>query len=250
VSRFIVVIPVRLESERLPGKPLVDIVGKTMIERVHAQACASRADEVIVATDSPDIESICARIGARVEITSRKHASGTDRIAEVAERLAWPEEQIVVNVQGDEPLIPPALIDQVAGLLEDDPSAGMATLMTPLTHDDEYRDPHMVKVVTDCNGSAIYFSRAPVPWDAAGGVPTDARRHVGLYAYRAETLCQVAAAPVAPPERAERLEQLRALWLGHRIAIADAVEEPPRGVDTEDDLEFIRELVETRKQGT
>jgi len=250
MSRFCVVIPSRLASQRLPDKPLLDIGGKTMIERVYLQAAGSAADEVIVATDSPEIESVCRGIGARVVMTASHHASGTDRIAEVAERLEWHEDEIVVNVQGDEPLIPPALIDQVAGLLEIDSSAGMATLMTPLAHDDEYRDPHMVKVVTDRGGSAIYFSRAPIPWNAAGAVPADARRHVGLYAYRVGVLREIAAAPVAPPEREERLEQLRALWLGRRIAIADAVEEPPRGVDTEEDLELIRELVRSRQQGT
>ncbi len=250
MSEFSVVIPARLASQRLPGKPLVEIVGKTMIERVCIQATGSRAAEVIVATDSPEIEAVCRAAGARVEMTASDHASGTDRIAEVAERLAWPEDRIVVNVQGDEPLIPPALIDQVASLLDADPDADMATLMTPLAHHDEYRDPHMVKVVTDSTGSAIYFSRAPIPWDAAEGVPHGARRHIGLYAYRVGALRRIAAAPVAPPERAERLEQLRALWLGLRIAVADAVEEPPRGVDTEEDLEFIRELVRVRKQGT
>lgn len=250
MSEFSVVIPARLASQRLPGKPLVDIVGKTMIERVYVQATGSLATEVIVATDSREIESVCREAGARVELTASHHASGTDRIAEVAERLGWAEDRIVVNVQGDEPLIPPVLIDQVASLLDADPAAAMATLMTPLAHDDEYRDPHMVKVVTDGSGSAIYFSRAPVPWDVAAGVPQDARRHIGLYAYRVGALRKIAAAPVAPPERAERLEQLRALWLGLRIAVADAIEEPPRGVDTEEDLEFIRELVRVRKQGT
>jgi 3-deoxy-manno-octulosonate cytidylyltransferase (CMP-KDO synthetase) len=250
MTRFSVVIPSRLASQRLPGKPLREIGGLTMIERVHAQAQASGADEVIVATDSTEIESVCREAGARVELTSSDHASGTDRIAEVAERLDWPSDRIVVNVQGDEPLIPPALIDQVAGLLDADPAAAMATLMTPLAHEDEYRDPHMVKVVTDRNGSAIYFSRAPVPWSVAGGVPADARRHIGLYAYRVGALRQIASAPVAPPEKAERLEQLRALWLGLGIAIADAVEEPPRGVDTEEDLQFIREIVNARKQGS
>ena len=250
MSQFCVVIPSRLASQRLPGKPLIEIVGKTMIERVYEQAKASAADEVIVATDSSEIEAVCRKAGARVEMTASDHASGTDRIAEVAARLDWPDDRIVVNVQGDEPLIPPALIDQVAALLDADPSAAMATLMTPLAHDDEYRDPHMVKVVTDSKGGAIYFSRAPVPWNMAGGVPEDARRHVGIYAYRVGALKRIAQAPVAPPERAERLEQLRALWLGFGIAIADAVEPPARGVDTEEDLEVIRELVTCTKQGS
>lgn len=248
MSRFVVVIPVRLESQRLPGKPLADIIGKTMIERVYEQAKKSNAAEVIVATDSADIETDCRRFAARVEMTSKDHASGTDRIAEVAERLGWPEDQIVINVQGDEPLIPPALIDQVAGLLEADSDAGMATLMTPLTDEAEYLDPNMAKVVADQSGAAIYFSRAPIPASRDGKAPADARRHIGLYGYRVGCLSRLAAASVAPPERTERLEQLRALWLGQRIVIADAVELPPRGVDTERDLEFICDLVRQLKR--
>jgi len=248
MNGFVVVIPARLESQRLPGKALLDIVGKTMIERVCRQAIQSAAVEVIVATDSVEIASVCQKIPVRVEMTANDHASGTDRIAEVATRLDWPEEQIVVNVQGDEPVIPPALIDQVAELLETDPDAGMATLTTPLTDDAEYRDPNMVKVVTDEQGAAIYFSRAPIPSGRDEKVPTEARRHVGIYAYRAGCLARLTAAPIAPPERVERLEQLRALWLGQKILIADAVDAPPRGVDTERDLEFIRDVV--RRQET
>jgi 3-deoxy-manno-octulosonate cytidylyltransferase (CMP-KDO synthetase) len=246
MSGFVVVIPVRLESQRLPRKPLADIAGMTMIERVYRQATKSAADDVIVATDSVEIEADCRRFGARVELTATSHSCGTDRIAELAARLRWPSDRIVVNVQGDEPLIPPALIDQVAGLLAADSSAGIATLMTPLTDEADYRDPNMAKVVTDKTGAAIYFSRAPIPASWDGKVPADARRHIGLYAYRAETLRLLAATPVAPPERSERLEQLRALWLGQRIVIADAVELPPRGVDTESDLESIRGLIRKR----
>jgi 3-deoxy-manno-octulosonate cytidylyltransferase (CMP-KDO synthetase) len=176
-------------------------------------------------------------------MTSTEHASGTDRIAELAVRRGWSDERIVINVQGDEPLIPPAVIDQVAALLAADPRAGMATLMTPLRDDSEYRDPNMAKVVSTHDGAAIYFSRAPIPASRDDSVPADARRHIGIYAYRVECLKQIAAAPAAPPERAEKLEQLRALWLGFRIAIADALETPPRGVDTAADLEHIRELV-------
>jgi 3-deoxy-manno-octulosonate cytidylyltransferase (CMP-KDO synthetase) len=246
MTSFIVVIPVRLESQRLPRKPLAEIVGRTMVERVYRQARKSGAAEVIVATDSAEIRAVCEGFQARVEMTSKEHASGTDRIAEVAKRLGWPESQIVVNVQGDEPLIPPVLIDQVATLLERDSAAGMATLMTPIADAAEYLDPNMAKVVADQGGAAIYFSRAPIPASRDGKMPAGARRHIGLYAYRAGCLATLASSPVAPPERAERLEQLRALWLGHRIAIADAVELPPRGVDTEDDLEIIRDIVRRR----
>lgn len=240
MSGFVVVIPARLASERLPRKPLLDIGGQPMIQWVHAQAKRSGAGEVIIATDSPEIEAVCTGLGAIVEMTGEHHASGTDRIAEVAERRGWADDRIVVNVQGDEPLMPPALIDQVAGLLAADPAAGMATLMTPLADPDEYFDRNVAKVVADREGAAIYFSRSPIPASRDDTVPPDARRHIGLYAYRVGCLRRLAAAPVAPPERSERLEQLRALWLGQRIAIADAVEIPPRGVDTEADLEIAR----------
>ena len=243
MTGFSVVIPSRLASERLPRKPLLDIEGQTMIERVFRQAAQSSAEEVIVATDSEEIAAACRDFGAPVEVTSASHSSGTDRIAEVAVRRGWDDSRIVVNVQGDEPLLPPALIDQVAGLLASDPAAGMATLMTPLASPDEYTDPNMAKLVHDQSGAALYFSRSAIPASREGGVPPDARRHIGLYAYRAQCLTMLAAASVAPPERAERLEQLRALWLGVRIAVADAIEAPPRGVDTEEDLKIIRRAI-------
>jgi 3-deoxy-manno-octulosonate cytidylyltransferase (CMP-KDO synthetase) len=178
-------------------------------------------------------------------MTSRDHATGTDRLAEVAAGL---DAEIVVNVQGDEPLIPPALIDQVARLLEADSAAGMATLMTPLADPAEFTDPNMAKVVASRDGAALYFSRSPIPASRDGKVPAEARRHIGLYAYRVACLKAVSAAPVAPAERAEKLEQLRALWLGQRIAIADAIEAPARGVDTAADLEEIRRIVSMRKR--
>ena len=243
MSEFIVVIPVRLASERLPRKALLDIRGKPMIRRVWEQASRSAAREVIVATDSPEIEAVCRAFGAVVEMTGPQHQSGTDRIAEVAAIRGLRDDEIVVNVQGDEPLIPPGIIDQVAALLAGDPAAGIATLMTPLADPSEYTDPNMARVVVDRAGRAIYFSRAPIPATRDGSVPLDARRHIGLYAYRVGALRALAATPVAPPEAAERLEQLRALWLGMPIAIADAVEPPPRGVDTAADLELIRDAV-------
>lgn len=242
MSQFTVVIPARLASERLPRKPLLDIGGQSMIERVCGQALQSGADEVIVATDSSEIAEHLQLEGVAVEMTAATHQSGTDRIAEVAARNGWPDDRIVVNVQGDEPLLPPELIRQVAELLGTDSKAGMATLMTPLLNDGEYRDPNMARVVTDGTGAAMYFSRAAIPATRDGSVPEDARRHIGLYAYRVGCLQRIAAAPVAPAERAERLEQLRALWLGERIAIADAVTAPARGVDTAEDLEFVRAI--------
>lgn len=243
MSAFVVVIPARLASERLPRKPLLDIGGKTMIERVYRQAALSRAGEVIVATDSEEIGSACRAFGAAVEMTRDDHASGTDRIAEVAVRRAWRDDQIVINVQGDEPLLPPGLIDQLASMLDNDVSAGMATLTTPLVDASEYADQNNVKVVADRQGRALYFSRAPIPYGRDGRVPEVVRRHVGLYAYRVACLERLAAAPQAPMERAERLEQLRALWLGERVVVADAIEPPARGVDTPEDLEFIRAAV-------
>ena len=247
MSGFVVVIPARLKSERLPRKALLDISGMTMIERVYRQARRSAAREVVVATDADEIERAARAFGAAVERTGVDHASGTDRIAEVARRRGWDDAQIVVNVQGDEPLIPPALIDQVARLLEADAAAGMATLMTALADPAEYTDPNMAKVVASRDGAALYFSRSPIPASRDGGVPPEARRHIGLYAYRVACLKAVSAAPVAPAERAEKLEQLRALWLGQRIAIADAIEAPARGVDTAADLDEIRRIVSERE---
>ena len=247
MSGFIVVIPSRLESERLPRKALLEIAGKSMIERVYGQARQSTAREVIIATDAEEIERAARAFGATVERTDVKHASGTDRIAEVAQRRGWADTEIVVNVQGDEPLIPPALIDQVARLLEADRAAGMATLMTPLANPGEFSDPNMAKVVVSRDGAALYFSRSPIPASRDGAVPSEARRHVGIYAYRVGCLKAVAAAPVAPAERAEKLEQLRALWLGQRIVIADAIEAPARGVDTAADLDEIRRMVGARE---
>jgi len=170
-SGFIAVIPARYASTRLPGKPLKDIAGKPMIEWVYRQTILSGASEVIVATDDERIAAVCRGFGARVELTSAEHASGTDRIAEVARRNAWDEQQIVVNVQGDEPLISPVCIAQTARLLGWRSQAAMATLTTPLTSEAEFRDPNFVKVVTDKDGWALYFSRAPIPWPRDGGVP-------------------------------------------------------------------------------
>jgi len=246
MSGFLVVIPARLKSERLPQKALLEIAGMSMIERVYRQARKSGASEVIIATDADEIERVARSFGAAVERTDAAHASGTDRIAEVARRRGWADGEIVVNVQGDEPLIPPALIDQVAGLLEADRGAGMATLMTPLKDPAEYTDPNMAKVIASRDGAALYFSRSPIPASRDGGVPAAARRHIGLYAYRVACLKAVSAAPVAPAERAEKLEQLRALWLGERIAIADAIEAPARGVDTAADLAEVRRIVSER----
>lgn len=241
---FRVVIPARHASTRLPGKPLSLIAGEPLILHVHRLALRSGAAEVIVATDDERIHSVCAGAGALVEMTSAGHASGTDRIAEIAARRGWTGDAIVVNVQGDEPLLPPALIGQVASLLAANPTAAIATLATPIATEAEYLDPNVVKVVTRADGMALYFSRAPIPWDrdgmasepASGERHRGARRHLGLYGYRVSALQRLAAAPAAPLERRERLEQLRALSIGLSIVVADAAEAPGPGVDTREDL--------------
>lgn len=237
---FIAVIPVRHGSTRLPGKPLADIEGKPMLYWVHRQALQSGAAEVIVATDDARIAHAAESFGARVELTRSDHASGTDRIAELAERLAWDGEAIVVNVQGDEPLIPPALPVQVAELLAANPAASIATLSTPFVDEQEFASPNTAKVVVDRLGFALYFSRAPIPHRRDGGLEPMARRHVGIYAYRVRSLIEISRAPPCELEQSERLEQLRALYLGHGIVVAEAREVPVHGVDTEADLLAIR----------
>ena len=251
---FRVVIPARHGSSRLPGKPLLPLAGVPMILHVHRLALRSGAAEVIVATDDERIRSTCGAAGAAVEMTSDRHASGTDRIAEVAALRGWADQDVVVNVQGDEPLLPPVLIGQAATLLVATPAAAIATLATPIETAAEYHDPNVVKVVTRPDGIALYFSRAPVPWDRDGFAATPqspdrhrgARRHLGLYAYRVAALRRLAAAPADALERRERLEQLRALALGLAIVVADAVETPGPGIDTPEDLARVEALLGAR----
>jgi 3-deoxy-manno-octulosonate cytidylyltransferase (CMP-KDO synthetase) len=250
--RFHVVIPARYASTRLPGKPLLDIAGRTMIQRVVERACASRADEVLVATDD-------ARIAAAVHdprrptrtiavMTDPDLPSGTDRVAAVAEARGWSDETLVVNVQGDEPFLPAALIEQAADLLTRDPAAGIATLAAPLGSLEEFLDPNVVKVVTALDGAALYFSRAPIPWSRDGAPAgfasqrefSGAMRHVGLYAYRVGVLKRITRLPPSGLEPREKLEQLRALEHGVRIAVGRCVEPPAPGVDTAADLERAR----------
>jgi 3-deoxy-manno-octulosonate cytidylyltransferase (CMP-KDO synthetase) len=243
-----IVIPARYASERLPGKPLVDIAGRPMLQHVWERAMASEAGEVIVATDDERILAACERFGARAMMTSPRHASGTDRIAELATRLEWDEDDVVVNVQGDEPLIPPATIRQVADLLRGRPEADMATLCTPIHSLVDYLDPNVVKVVLREDGAALYFSRAPIPWHRDGapaGLASQSRhagslRHLGIYAYRCRALARLSGAAPSPAENVERLEQLRALWLGMTILADVAVEVPAHGVDTPEQLDAVR----------
>jgi 3-deoxy-manno-octulosonate cytidylyltransferase (CMP-KDO synthetase) len=249
---FTVVIPARYASTRLPGKPLQDIAGQPMIQRVWNQARKSAASRVVVATDDERILAACQGFGAEALLTRAEHNSGTDRLEEVASRLGLASDAIVVNVQGDEPLIPPALIDQVAANLAAHPEAGIATLAEPIHEPETVFNPNAVKVVSDKNGLALTFSRAPLPWARdtfakardvlPEGVPY--RRHIGMYAYRVGFLHDFVSWGPCWLEQAEALEQLRALWHGVRIHIEDAIEAPAVGVDTPEDLERVRRLLE------
>ncbi|OEO26285.1 3-deoxy-manno-octulosonate cytidylyltransferase [Pseudomonas sp. J237] len=248
---FTVVIPARYASTRLPGKPLQDIAGKPMVQHVWEQACKSSADRVVIATDDARIVERCQAFGAEVLLTRVDHNSGTDRLAEVATALGLPGDAIVVNVQGDEPLIPPVIIDQVASNLAANAQAGIATLAEPINEAAALFNPNVVKVVTDLNGLALTFSRAPLPWarddfardrdQLPAGVPY--RRHIGIYAYRAKFLHDFVEWGPCWLENTECLEQLRALWNGVRIHVADALEAPPAGVDTQEDLDRVRQLL-------
>jgi 3-deoxy-manno-octulosonate cytidylyltransferase (CMP-KDO synthetase) len=247
---FKVVIPARYASTRLPGKPLADIAGKPMVARVAERAAQSGAGEVWVATDHEPVAAAARSFGFGACLTRSDHATGTDRVAEVALARGWPEEAIVVNVQGDEPLIEPALIRRVAECLASHGAADIATAAHPITEPAAFFDPNAVKVVLDREGYALYFSRAPIPWarDAfardRGRLPEalGALRHIGLYAYRAGFLRRYAGLAPAPLEQVEALEQLRALWHGHRISVALADHPPAPGVDTEADLERVRRI--------
>jgi 3-deoxy-manno-octulosonate cytidylyltransferase (CMP-KDO synthetase) len=252
---FIVVIPARHASTRLPGKMLADIGGRPMVVHVAERARASGAAEVIVATDHESIAAAVTRHGFTALMTRTDHASGTDRIAEVAAQRGYATETIVVNVQGDEPMIEPTLISAAAQQLTDRPDAAIATLAFPIADAAEFKNPNVVKVVLDKNGYALYFSRALIPYarDAfAGGIDTlppglPAHRHIGLYAYRAGYLASYARMSPAPLEHFEALEQLRALWQGHRITVAVAPAAPHAGVDTAEDLLRVRTLLDSAR---
>lgn len=247
--RFSVVLPARHASQRLPGKPLADLNGKPLI--LHACDCAKRsgAARVIVATDDARIQQVCEKAGIEVQMTAASHASGTDRIAEVATRLDWDDDELVVNLQGDEPMMPPVNIEQAARLLES--GADMSTLCTPIHGLTEFMNPNVVKVVADGQGRALYFSRAPIPWNrdgAAAGLPSQqqfhgALRHIGIYGYRVGALKRLSATPPTELEQLEKLEQLRALYLGMHIALDVAREVPGPSVDTAEDLQRVAALL-------
>ncbi|WP_250477039.1 3-deoxy-manno-octulosonate cytidylyltransferase [Caballeronia sp. INML1] len=257
---FIAVIPARLASTRLPNKPLADIGGKPMVVRVAERARESGASQVLVATDSDRVVEAVRDHGIEVMMTRSDHPTGTDRLAEVATRLGWDDDAIVVNVQGDEPLIDPQLVRDVAAHLSAHPGCAIATAAHPIHDPADVFNPNVVKVVLDAKSVALYFSRAPIPWtrdvwqphwpDVAAlaklpSVPENVLRHIGLYAYRAKFLRDFPTLAQAPIEAAEALEQLRALWHGERIAVRVTQDAPPPGVDTPADLERVQALFPT-----
>lgn len=242
---FLVVIPARLGSTRLPRKPLADIGGKPMVIRVAERAQQSKAQSVVVATDSPEIQAVCDEHRIECLLTSPDHPTGTDRIAEVAQLLKLPANTLVVNVQGDEPLIPPDLINEVAQALANNPACAISTIAVPITDTAEITNPNVVKVVLNRAGEAMYFSRASIPFVRDHDLSSEVThlRHLGIYAYRADFLQAYTRLDPAPPEQAEALEQLRALWNGYRIAVHTAAKAPPAGVDTPEDLERVRQIL-------
>ena len=248
---FTVVIPARLASTRLPRKPLADIAGLPMVVRVARRCALSAAARVVVAADDPEIADACAAHGVQALLTRADHASGSDRLAEACALLGLEDEAIVVNVQGDEPLIEPALIDAVARLITDQPEAAMGTAAHPIASSADFLNPNVVKVVLDARGLASYFSRAPIPhargetpgsawWTRAAAQGLVPLHHIGLYSYRAAFVRRFAQLAPAPTEQVEALEQLRALWHGHRIAVHVTPRAPGAGVDTPEDLERAR----------
>ncbi|EKO3427851.1 3-deoxy-manno-octulosonate cytidylyltransferase [Vibrio fluvialis] len=244
---FTVVIPARYQSTRLPGKPLADIAGKPMVQWVYEQAMQAGAERVIIATDDARVEQAVLAFGGTVCMTSPDHQSGTERLAEVVKLMGIEDDHIIVNVQGDEPLIPPSIIRQVADNLAAS-QAPMATLAVEISHEDEVFNPNAVKVVTDKDGYALYFSRATIPWDRDNfakdkAVVQPLMRHIGIYAYRAGFINTYIQWPASQLEKIECLEQLRVLWYGEKIHVAVALEAPPAGVDTPEDLDAVRRIV-------
>jgi 3-deoxy-manno-octulosonate cytidylyltransferase (CMP-KDO synthetase) len=256
--RFTILIPARLASTRLPGKPLADIAGKPMVVRVAERVAASGAERVVVAADAEVTVRACKAHGVQAVLTRADHVSGSDRLAEACTLLGLDGDDIIVNVQGDEPLIDPALAREIAALLTRQPDCVMSTAAHAVTDEAEFLNPNIVKVVLDAQGRALYFSRAPIPWwrdgcatSPSAGAPqrstalapeSVALRHIGIYGYRAAFLRQFPSMPSAAIERTEALEQLRVLWHGHRIAVHVSADAPGPGVDTPDDLARVRDL--------
>jgi 3-deoxy-manno-octulosonate cytidylyltransferase (CMP-KDO synthetase) len=246
MTSFVVVIPARYASERLPGKALREIAGKTMLQHVFERGTESDAAEVLIATDDQRIVDAANGFGATPLMTGSQHRSGTERIAEVSETLNWPDDQVVINLQGDEPMMPADLINQCAALLNDD-SVDMATLASPLASQADYENSNVVKVVCDDDGNALYFSRSSIPHSRNDKTDDLAIRtamhHHGIYAYRCGTLRRIIAAERSDLEACEQLEQLRALSIGLKIKVAMALSRPPAGVDTEEDLIQVERLL-------
>jgi len=249
---FSIIIPARYASTRLPGKPLLDIAGKPMIQHVYERAMASGAEQVIIATDDARIKDAAEDFGADVCMTAEHHRSGTERLAEVIDACNISNDQIVINLQGDEPLLPPRCLQQVATALEKDTEASVATLCTGVKSVEELFDSHAVKVVLDHRQHALYFTRAPIPWDREQFINKphlsteqlkNYRRHIGLYAYRAGFVKKYIELPVTDLEKIESLEQLRVMWHGYKIVVLDADEVPGPGVDTAEDLEQVRSML-------
>jgi 3-deoxy-manno-octulosonate cytidylyltransferase (CMP-KDO synthetase) len=251
---FVVVIPARYASTRLPGKPLCDIGGKPLLQHVYERAREAAATEIVIATDDERVGAAAAAFGATVSMTAPDHVSGTDRIAEVVAARGYGDDTVIVNLQGDEPLMPAAVLRQVARNLSLNPAASMATLCEAIADPEQLRQTSAVKVVTDRHGFALYFSRATIPWDrdhfAKGVVSLSPLighfRHIGMYAYRAGFLRELTRLEPCPLEITESLEQLRALWYGYRIHVAQAVEPTEAGVDTPEDLARVRAVFAKR----
>ncbi|HBS26198.1 MAG TPA: 3-deoxy-manno-octulosonate cytidylyltransferase [Gammaproteobacteria bacterium] len=246
---FFTIIPARYDSSRLPGKPLVDIAGKPMVQHVYDRAVEAGSSEIVIATDDERIFNVVTAFGGKVVMTSGDHESGTDRLAEVVTQLGWADDTVVVNLQGDEPLMDPDLLRLVANNLHQHDEVGLTTLATPILQREEIFNPNAVKVVCDSAGKALYFSRAPIPWvrgnydvSDSSALPdtTQPLRHLGIYAYRASVLKQITKYPPCEIELAESLEQLRALWNGINIHVGIIDQVPGHGVDTEEDLELVR----------
>lgn len=252
---FHIVIPARYGSTRLPGKALLDIAGHPMVWWVWQRALASSAASVVVATDHEDIASVMRECGADVAMTKTSHPSGTDRLAEVVDQRGWSDDEIVVNLQGDEPLMPVENLEQVARELAENPAASIATLAEPITDVQAFHDPSVVKVVASAAGNAMYFSRAPIPYPRdiadtaleAKILELGLMRHVGLYAYRCGFLRAFVTWEQAPMERVEALEQLRALHHGAQIRVSESAQPVPAGVDTQKDLDHVRRLLSEQR---
>jgi 3-deoxy-manno-octulosonate cytidylyltransferase (CMP-KDO synthetase) len=247
--KYHIVIPARMASQRLPGKPLITIQGRTLIEHVYRRACEASAQSIVIATDSREIHDAASGFGGDAVMTSPDHESGSDRIAECIDIKGWPDDTLVVNLQGDEPLMPASCLDQAAGLLDRTPDADIASLYWPIETPASVKDSNVVKVVMAESGQALYFSRSVIPHPRNVSIEAAMQsglrwyRHIGLYAYRANALKNFAAIRPTPLERLEKLEQLRFLEAGRQIAMECACEFIPAGVDTIEDLERVREMI-------